>query len=65
MCFYNMSTGLEQVMQTDDWDRVTVHDNGRITIPKDLRDEYGIEDGDPLIVGENAQGDLCILKPGN
>lgn len=59
-----MSTGLEQVVRTDDWDRREVQENGRVTIPKELREKHGIEDGDAVVLGENPQGDLCIVKPG-
>ena len=59
-----MSTGLEQVVQTGDWDRRTVSENGQVTIPAQLREKYDINPEDDVVVGETIDGTLCIVKPG-
>jgi len=43
-------------------ERRTVGERGQVTIPKELRDRFGIEGGDEVIVRE-ADGKLVIERP--
>ncbi len=43
-------------------DRRTVGERGQVTIPKELRERFGIEGGDEVVVYEEA-GKLVIDRP--
>ena len=41
---------------------VTISDRGTITLPKDLRQKYGLEAGGKVIIEESEEG--LLLRPG-
>lgn len=58
-----MPTGFGQVVNGGEWDQRAVSKAGQVTIPKELREKHGIESGDVVVVGENPDGDLVVVKP--
>ena len=41
---------------------VTISDRGTITLPKDLRQKYGLEAGGKIVIEESEEG--LLLRPG-
>lgn len=41
---------------------VTINDRGTITLPKDLRQKYGLEAGGKVVIEESEEG--LLLRPG-
>ncbi|NJR45802.1 MAG: AbrB/MazE/SpoVT family DNA-binding domain-containing protein [Hyellaceae cyanobacterium CSU_1_1] len=41
---------------------VTINDRGTITLPKDLREKYGLEAGGKIVIEESEEG--LLLHPG-
>lgn len=41
---------------------VTINNRGTITLPKDLREKYGLETGGKVVIEESEEG--LLLRPG-
>lgn len=41
---------------------VTINDRGTITLPKDLRQKYGLETGGKVVIEESEEG--LLIRPG-
>lgn len=57
-----MSAELEQMLNQDESDCREVQHNGVVTIPKPLREKHGIKKDDTVVIGEDENGEIKVLK---
>lgn len=61
-CYITSITKVIQVRGMSKMSKVIKVTQGKITIPKEMRKKYGIEDGDELVIEDNG-GELVLKAP--